>query len=301
MILVTLTASTSTARVPGTFFASPPSSPKPPTTQSEESLQRPSQKKGTRYLQFSTQSPTVLHVMISLLLSCIFVVFTGCTKRTPDASHDTETTSTTEAPAPADDNLPAGPTVDEEAQKAAVTPDDPYDIPRFGSNSPFEISDDPSTLEEEKRLWANSIIWQKAPELIVEKWLTDAPDTAGKYVLIEFWATWCPPCRRSLTFLNTFHEKYKDELIVIGISDEPEADVRKLKDPQISFYSAIDTQARTKKELGVFGIPHVILLEPNGCVVWEGYPLLKNHELTEDIIEHILSIGRRLKSQQADR
>ncbi|MBE0536008.1 MAG: TlpA family protein disulfide reductase [Phycisphaerae bacterium] len=153
--------------------------------------------------------------------------------------------------------------------------------------------------EDEKRLWADSILWEKAPELIVEKWLTDKPDTAGKYVLIEFWATWCPPCRRSLSLLNTFHEKYKDELVVIGISDETEADVRKLKDPQINFYSAIDTQARTKKQLGVFGIPHVLLIEPEGYVVWEGFPLLKGHELTEEIIEHTLSVGRNLKEQQA--
>ena len=50
--------------------------------------------------------------------------------------------------------------------------------------------------------------------------------------------------------------------------------------------------------LGVFGIPHVVLLEPDGYVVWEGFPLLKDYELTDEIIERVLSVGR--GKQQAD-
>ncbi len=117
-------------------------------------------------------------------------------------------------------------------------------------------------------------------------------------MLIEFWATWCGPCRRSIPVLNEFHRKFKDELVVIGISDEPEADVRKLEYPLVVYYSAIDTKARTKKVLGVFGIPHVVLLEPDGYVVWEGFPLLRDYELTAEIIEQVLSVGR--DKQQAN-
>jgi len=149
------------------------------------------------------------------------------------------------------------------------------------------------------RMWANSFRWAKAPELIVEKWLTEKPDTKGKYVLIEFWATWCPPCRRSIPLLNSFHKKYGKELVVIGVSEESEADVRKLKKPKVEYYSAIDTKMRTKKALGVFGIPHVIILEPGGHVIWEGFPLLEDYELTDDIIEKILAVGRKLKAQKA--
>ncbi|MCP4375964.1 MAG: TlpA family protein disulfide reductase [bacterium] len=147
-----------------------------------------------------------------------------------------------------------------------------------------------------RRIWATSYLWTKAPDLVVEKWLTDKPETKGKYVLIEFWATWCPPCRRSIALLNTFHKKYGDELVVIGISEESEADVRKLKTPKVEYYSAIDTQMRMKKELGVFGIPHAIIIEPGGAVIWEGFPLLPGYELTEKTIEKILAIGRKIKS-----
>ncbi len=167
-----------------------------------------------------------------------------------------------------------------------------YDIPRFVINSPFGEKYESPVPEKTKRLWARSYLWEKAPDFVVEKWLTEQPDTEGKYLLIEFWATWCRQCRLAVPRLNQFHQKFGNELVVIGISDEKEDVVRKLKEPKIEYYIAIDTEAGTKEKMGVFGIPHAVILEPDGYVVWEGFPLLKGHELTEEVIEKILEVGR---------
>ena len=99
-----------------------------------------------------------------------------------------------------------------------------------------------STYAQEKKLWAKSIINEKAPKLIVEKWLSDKPETEGKFVLIDFWATWCGPCRKAIPDLNSYQEEFKDKLIVIGISDEKASKVKRQKNPKIEYYNAIDTK-----------------------------------------------------------
>lgn len=166
------------------------------------------------------------------------------------------------------------------------------EIKQFAAGSPFDVEYKPPKEVGGKRIWASSCLWAKAPRLEVEKWLSAEPNTDGKFVLIEFWATWCPPCRKSIELLNDLHKKFGKDLVVIGISDETEDAVRALNKPKIEYFSAIDTRARTKKELGVFGIPHVIIVEPGGSVVWEGFPLLKDHELTGKIIGKMIEIGR---------
>ncbi len=140
----------------------------------------------------------------------------------------------------------------------------------------------------DKQLWAKSVLNQPAPELVVEKWLGDTPATEGKFVLVDFWATWCGPCRAAIPHMNEFSKKFKDDLVVIGISGEDEDTVRAMKEPVIEYYSAIDTGERMHSALEVKGIPHVILIDPQGIVRWEGFPTLKGHELTAAVIEGLI-------------
>ena len=145
---------------------------------------------------------------------------------------------------------------------------------------------------EEKKLWAKSFLNEKAPELVVGTWLTKEPDTEGKFVLIDFWATWCGPCRKAIPELNGFHEEFGDELVVIGISDEDEDKVKSFDSPAIEYFSAIDGRKRMKDIFKVTGIPHVVIIDPEGFVRWEGYPFLEGHELSSEVIENLLRAYR---------
>jgi thiol-disulfide isomerase/thioredoxin len=135
------------------------------------------------------------------------------------------------------------------------------------------------------KISARSIRGQRAPDFVVEQWLTPAPEMTGKFILIDFWATWCGPCRASIPELNQLHAKYKDRLTVIGVSDETEAAVRKMNSPRIDYAVAIDTQGRMNNALAIRGIPHCILIDSDGIVRYEGHP----GYLTDTIIGNFLA------------
>lgn len=145
------------------------------------------------------------------------------------------------------------------------------------------------TAGQEKKIWAKSFINKKAPELVVEEWLSNTPETEGKFILIDFWATWCGPCIRAIPELNVFQKEFKEDLVVIGISDESKQLVSKFKRAKMEYYSAIDTKKRMQRTLEVAGIPHCIIIDPNGFIRWEGWPQLEGFELTSEVIQNILT------------
>lgn len=135
------------------------------------------------------------------------------------------------------------------------------------------------------KLYAKSFRGSPAPQIILEKWITLAPSYEGKFVLLNFWATSSEPCCKAIPHLNALQEKFNDRLVIIGLSDEPETDIKKLTEPRINYAIAIDTEGRTKELAEVRGIPHVILIDPKGIVRFEGLPLY----LTESGLELLLS------------
>jgi thiol-disulfide isomerase/thioredoxin len=121
-------------------------------------------------------------------------------------------------------------------------------------------------------LAAKSFLNQPAPEIVAEKWVTDAPETKGKFILIEFWATWSEPCRAFIPLLNQLQEKFRDRLVVIGLSNESDAEIRNMAEPRIEYALACDPQHRSLTAVGVRSIPHSLLIDPQGIVRFEGHP-----------------------------
>ncbi len=160
----------------------------------------------------------------------------------------------------------------------------------YGASLFYSSSGNPETNFDEpyKKMWAKSYLNQKAPDFVVEKWLSEKPDTKGKFILIDFWATWCGPCKKAIPELNLWYDKFGDRMVVVALSDETEDRVRKMTNPKIEYFSAIDTQKRIKSKLQVRGIPHVILIDPQGIVRWEGFPFLRGYELTNEVLENII-------------
>jgi thiol-disulfide isomerase/thioredoxin len=134
----------------------------------------------------------------------------------------------------------------------------------------------------------NNLVGEPAPPMSVETWLTPTPDPAGRMVLVDFWATWCPPCRAAIPKMNEFARRFSDRLLVVGLSDEEPEKVLAMQSPVIEYSLAIDRMGRMKDAVGVTSIPHVLLVDPDGVVRWQGFPFERGHELTAEVIEELL-------------
>ncbi|RMD81890.1 MAG: TlpA family protein disulfide reductase [Lentisphaerae bacterium] len=148
-------------------------------------------------------------------------------------------------------------------------------------------------------------IGDKAPKLSVKKWYNKKASEKvrfgdGKHVyIVEFWATWCPPCRKSIPHLNQLWQKYSSKgLVVIGISKEDAAKVGPfVKKMQMKYWVGVDDNGKTNSVYmeGIDGIPHAFLIGKDGKILWAGHPL---NPKFEQVIEEVLAGKFDLKKSQ---
>lgn len=117
----------------------------------------------------------------------------------------------------------------------------------------------------------------------------------GKLVLVDFWASWCPPCRKENPELVKLYEKYKDtefengsgfEIYSVSLDRNKEAWVKAIEDDKLSWPIQVSdlVGARTQPALdyGVQAIPSSFLLDKNGVIIGVS---LRGEKLAETIAE----------------
>lgn len=106
----------------------------------------------------------------------------------------------------------------------------------------------------------------------------------GKVVLVNFWATWCPPCREEIPDLVALQEKYKDQLQIIGISQDSGSvdQVRRfVAEHRVNYPTVMSTPEIEALFPGIYALPTTFVLDREGKLAQKHIGLL-NARVTED-------------------
>ena len=132
-------------------------------------------------------------------------------------------------------------------------------------------SDNPQFAAAMARLEADDVKRQSADfaltDLQGKNW--HLKDLQGKVVLVNFWATWCPPCRKEMPDLQALYEKYKEQgFVVLAISDEESAKVAPfIAERKIGYPVLLDPGRKVNEAFVVEGIPKSFVYDRNGKMV----------------------------------
>ncbi|MCK4819367.1 TlpA family protein disulfide reductase [bacterium] len=134
---------------------------------------------------------------------------------------------------------------------------------------------------------SKSFMGTTPPEISAGQWINTGPlslaGLKGKTVVLEFWATWCPPCLQTIPHLREMYNKYKDKGVVIISLTAEKASVVKPFVKQNNMTYPIGIASSTSNAYGVTGIPHALIINASGKVVWEGHPMAGLEEELEKL------------------
>jgi|GEM_PF-1052609 len=108
------------------------------------------------------------------------------------------------------------------------------------------------------------------------EWLDGAaPESEGWVTIVDFWATWCGPCKAFSPKLDQIQKRFGDDVLAVGVSGQSEERSKVesyINQNPVSYRHAFDASQALYRQAEVAGIPHVLVLSSDGVVRWQGFP-----------------------------
>lgn len=172
----------------------------------------------------------------------------------------------------------------------------------------------PSVLLSFSPLLSAAELGEPAAPLQISEWIKgEAVDLAAvkgkKIVVVEFWATWCGPCRVSIPHLTEMQKKFaKRDVVFVGVSDETAAKVKPFVDgmgDKMDYTVALDNDRKTSagymERYGANGIPHAFVVDKEGRIAWQGHPMAGLDKVLDQMAANTYDLGLAKKRDGAQR
>jgi peroxiredoxin len=92
-------------------------------------------------------------------------------------------------------------------------------------------------------------------------------DLKGKKVMLNFWATWCPPCKAEMPAMEKFHKEAGDEIVILAVNIDPHLEVKAFVDEnEITFPIPLDEEDTINELYQVLSIPTTYFIDSNGNI-----------------------------------
>jgi cytochrome c biogenesis protein CcmG/thiol:disulfide interchange protein DsbE len=125
------------------------------------------------------------------------------------------------------------------------------------------------------------------PDLRDQEKTVRLADAAGRPVVLNFWASWCVPCRKEMPAFQAVHREVGDRVTFIGINHQDSRDdaLDLLRETGVTYRAGFDPQGRVAQGYGLYGMPTTIFISPDGRIVGRRVGEVSRRELEDTIAE----------------
>lgn len=128
----------------------------------------------------------------------------------------------------------------------------------------------PEVTNQETTAQDGLAIGAKAPDFELKTLNGDTvklSELKGKKVMLNFWATWCPPCKAEMPEMEQFSKKIGDDIVILAVNIDPQLDVKGFVDQNhITFPILLDAEDKVNSQYQVLSIPTTYFIDSKGII-----------------------------------